>query len=110
MKLWLDDERDPSSPTIQEKFGADGDEVWVKTAEMAIYYLSQNNVKSISLDHDLGEESAGTGMDVARYIEEQAYFGILPKLKWNIHSQNTVGKKNMILALKNAEKFWNVIN
>lgn len=106
MRIWLDDERDPNSPTIQKHFGANGDEVWVKTAEMAIYYLSQNNVKSISLDHDLGDDSAGTGMDVAKYIEEKAFFKTLPKLTWSVHSQNTVGKKNMLAALKNADRYW----
>lgn len=107
MKLWLDDERDPNSPIIQKQFGATGDEIWVKTAKMAIYYLAQKTTKWISLDHDLGDDSAGTGMDVAKFIEEQAFFGTLPKLNWHIHSQNTVGKKNMIAALQNADKFWN---
>jgi len=32
MKLWLDDERDPRDPKIQELFGAEGNETWAKTA------------------------------------------------------------------------------
>ena len=59
IKLWLDDERDPKNPIIQNLFGAEGDEVWVKTAYAAIQYLRQGNVESISLDHDLGLPSAG---------------------------------------------------
>jgi len=106
VKLWLDDERDPSSPMIQARFGADGDEIWVKTALVAIQYLQQGNVVSISLDHDLGPASAGTGMDVAKWIEEQAFRGTLPKLDWSVHSMNPVGAKNMKKALKKANEFW----
>lgn len=36
MKVWLDDERDPQDPSIQEDFGARPDMIWVKTAEEAI--------------------------------------------------------------------------
>lgn len=106
MKLWLDDERDPKSPKIQSEFGSQGDEIWVKTASEAISYLSQNRVDSISLDHDLGHESAGTGMDVAKYIEEQAFHGKLKPLICFVHSKNPVGSKNMELAIINAQKFW----
>lgn len=106
MNLWLDDERDPICPKIQQYFGAIGDEVWVKTAATAIHYLSQNDVASISLDHDLGDPSAGTGADVANYIERQAYEGKLKPLIWRVHSKNAVGTKRMIQALKNADKFW----
>ena len=55
MRLWLDDERDPHDPIVQAKFGATGDEIWVKTAEEAVGYiiLNKDRIKSISLDHDL---------------------------------------------------------
>lgn len=107
MKLWLDDERDPREPFIQSEFGADGDEVWVKTAGMAIHYLKQGGVESISLDHDLGPASAGTGLDVAKWIEEQAFHGQLPRLIWSVHSLNVVGSKNIMQAMLRAEEFWN---
>lgn len=106
MKLWLDDERDPRSDLIQSDFGAEGDEIWAKTAHVAINYLKQGNVTSISLDHDLGPVSAGTGMDVAKWIEEQAFHGLLPQLSWSIHSLNSVGRKNMERAMRNADRFW----
>ena len=105
MKLWLDDERNPKDPKIQSEFGAYGDEVWVKDAHTAIRYLRQGNVTDISLDHDLGS-GAGDGMDVAKWIEEQAYHGLLPRLNWFIHSMNTVSRKNMSQAMMNAEKYW----
>ena len=106
MRLWLDDERDPRDPKIQSGFGAEGDEIWAKTASVAINYLKQGRVEFISLDHDLGPASAGTGMDVANWIEENAFHGTLERLVWAVHSKNTVGAKGMTQALTNADKFW----
>ena len=105
-KLWLDDERDPKSKQIQMQFGAEGDEIWAKSANVAINHLKKGNITSISLDHDLGP-NAGTGLDVAVWIEEQAYLGKLPKLTWFVHSMNPVGSKNITVAMNNAEKYWN---
>jgi len=102
--IWLDDERDPQSNIGRQK-GATGNEVWIKTSHEAINLLESGNVISISLDHDLGE-GAGTGYDVAKWIEEQAYHGNLPRLQWQLHSDNTVGIKNMKAALEQADKFW----
>lgn len=107
MKLWLDDERDPTHPVIQSEFGAKGDEVWAKTVSEAINYLKQGLVTSVSLDHDLGPMGEGSGMDVANWIEEQAFHGKLPKLSWAVHSMNYVGARYMEKALINADKFWN---
>lgn len=106
MKLWLDDERDPQNPFIQSEFGAMGDEFWVKTAAQAIRYLAQGTVESISLDHDLGP-GAGSGQEVANWIEEQAFRGTLPRLVWAVHSMNIVGAKTMTRALLNADHSWN---
>ena len=105
IKLWLDDERDPRSAYIQSEFGANGDEIWVKTSDVAIQYLKHGNVESISLDHDLGP-SSGTGLDVANWIEEQAFHGLIPRLTWYVHSMNTCGKKNILKAMEKADEFW----
>ena len=104
-KIWLDDERDPRQPQIQSLFGADGDEFWVKTADQAIHYLRQGGVTFISLDHDLGPD-AGSGMEVANWIEQQAFHGTLERIHWSVHSMNSVGAKNMTKALSNADRFW----
>lgn len=104
MKLWLDDERDPKSNKIQSLFGADGDEIWVKTIEQAIYYLKQGIVESISLDHDLGYQK--TGLDLANWIEENAFNGNLERLIWSVHSRNPVGAKKITQALRNADSYW----
>jgi len=81
-------------------------DVHVRTADEAIELLRSGRVIEISLDHDLGEEVNGTGYDVALWIEEHAFYGDLPKLKWHIHSQNNVGAERMLTALQNADRFW----
>jgi hypothetical protein len=109
LDVWLDDERDPRDQYIQQHFGAKGNEVWVRTAQEAIKLLSTGNVISISLDHDLGPGSgpgSGDGMEVAKWIEENAFLGTLPALQWSIHSQNPVGRDNMLMAMKNADRYW----
>lgn len=108
MKLWLDDERDPKNNIIKSMFGSNGDEVWCKTSQEAIDLLKSGNITSISLDHDLGPAIAGTGLDVAKWIEEKAYHKEILKLIWKIHSMNPIGRSNMENALKNADRFWSV--
>jgi len=66
ISLWLDDERDPTNPDIQNGFGSLGNEIWVKTAPEAIDILSGGNVTSVSLDHDLGEPEAEKGSNLPR--------------------------------------------
>ncbi len=98
IRLWVDDVR-PAPPEYN---------MIVDNALDAIIFLSSGGVVEISLDHDLGDDiSAGTGYLVAKYIEEQAYTGKLPRLTWHIHSDNAVGRRNIEMALKNADRFWN---
>ena len=87
IKLWLDDERDPSDPKIKELFGSSGDEVWVKKVEEAIVFLEKREVSSISFDNDLGDGNK-EGRHLASWIEEQAYFNAIPPMNWRIHSKN----------------------
>jgi hypothetical protein len=108
IKIWLDDERDPADNYIQENFGSSSDMIWVKTAHAAINRLKDNNVSFISLDHDLGPPNCGTGLDVAKWIEEQAFNGKLNALAWAVHSMNVIGSKNITRAMQNADKFWHL--
>jgi hypothetical protein len=96
MKLWLDDLRPaPDGWT------------WVTTAPAAIERLGAGGVLEVSLDHDLGEDpAAGSGYDVAMFIEEAAFHGRLGRVAWAIHSANPVGRQRMTRALENAERWW----
>lgn len=107
MRVWLDDERDPTNPEIQARFGAHGDEVWVTTVEAAILTLEVGNVESISLDNDLGEGCA-EGHKVAEWIEEQAFHGRIPPLDVFVHSANPVRAQDMRAAIVNARRFWHL--
>ena len=78
----------------------------VFTAEQAIIFLKAFDVSHISLDHDLGPIEAGTGYDVACYIEtEHAIHGKFANLKWRIHSSNPVGRQRMAAALRKLESY-----
>jgi hypothetical protein len=103
--LWLDDQRDPKSPENQQRYRAKGTEIWVKTVEEAIEYLMKGNVRSISFDNDLGE-GLKEGRHLAAWIEEEAYFKRIPKLMWSIHSENPEGRNQIMVAMSNADRFW----
>lgn len=98
MRLWLDDER-PTPP------GWHG----VATAESAIALLAAGAVVEVSLDHDLGAAAAGTGYDVATWIESAAHAGRLGRLVWHVHSANPVGRQRMIAALQSADRAWSAL-
>jgi hypothetical protein len=106
IKLWLDDERDPSNPTIKDLFGSNGDEIWVKTVADAKDYISNHDVVSISFDHDLGTEL--TGYDLAKWIEEKAFHKQIKPIELRIHSMNTIGNKNIQIAIDNCNKYWEI--
>jgi len=99
VRIWLDDER----PMPEEGF-----DTHVKTAQEAIALLKTGKVEFISLDHDLGPPEAGTGYDVAAWMEEQAFNCNLEQVGWNVHSANPVGVKKMEAALNNANKWWSL--
>lgn len=116
IRLWLDDVR--QMPT--------GYTHWAKTASEAINLIKAADVEHISFDHDLGGDTdnpipplakpptpkseAGadglTGYDVAKFIEEGAHNGTLPKMTWDIHSANPSGTKMIKLAMESADRFW----
>lgn len=97
MRIWLDDVRLPP----------DGYSIHVGTAHGAIGILRTGMVTFISFDHDLGPDENGTGYDVAKWIEENAYSGLLRSIEWEIHSANPIGRNNIEKAMLNAKKFWN---
>ena len=110
IRLWLDDNRDPKDPKIQELFGSRGNEVWVKTMDEAVNYIERGNVSFISFDHDLDNEGDSpiekTGYHLACWIEERAFNGTLDPIGWNVHSRNPVGSNDIVAAMNKADEFW----
>jgi len=105
VRLWLDDERDPSDPYIQQMFGARGDEIWANTVDEALNYILNENVVYISFDHDLGDDPKN-GYDLAKWIEEKAFHGEIGRIEWRVHSQNPSGGSNIAKSMEAAERFW----
>lgn len=102
MRVYLDDLR----PT---PYGFD---VRVHSYAETVAILSTGQVTHISLDHDLDAEgelemsAVGTGYDVARWIEEHAFEGSLPRLTWAVHSMNPSGAARIRAAMESADRIW----
>jgi hypothetical protein len=105
MRVWLDDERNPSDPKIIEGFGSAPDMVWVYTVEEAIALLETGEVTWISLDNDLGY-GLTEGYKVALWLEERAYMGEIKPLIVKAHTQNPVRRNEMRIAIRNMNKYW----
>ena len=94
MKVYLDDLR--PAP-----------EGWHRTLwpDEVIALLESGGVTHLSLDHDLGDDTRGTGYDVVRWIEEAVVTRNFVPPEIAIHSANPVGRERMargILALQKA--------
>ena len=72
----------------------------VETAEEAISALKTGNVTQISLDHDLGDDEAGTGYDVLLWIEREVFLNGLTPPEIKIHTANISARKKMELGLQ----------
>jgi len=105
IRIWLDDIR-----PMPEGFTH-----WCKTAPEAVSLLStmidwkvikNAKVDHISFDHDLGQPEPYNGNYVARFIEQMAHDGELPRLTWEIHSGNPVGRSNIKATMESANLFW----
>jgi hypothetical protein len=96
MRLWLDDERPAPSGWIH-----------AKTAAGAQRLLETGRVVELSLDHDLGPLSAGTGYDVVCWLEEQcARQDFIPPEIISVHSANPVGAQRMHQAIESIRRVW----
>lgn len=84
MFLYVDDIRNPISNSWNV----------ARSYREAITLITNNEIKFLSLDHDLGEKK--TGYDIAKFIVEH---GIKIR-QINIHSANPVGRDNIKQLIK----------
>lgn len=93
MKVYLDDER--TTPIG-----------WVRAywPEEVIELLKTGKVTDLSLDHDLGNDSIGTGYDVILWIEEAVYTNNFIPPIIVIHSSNLSARIKMDLGISNIYK------
>lgn len=91
-KLFLDDLR-----TAPEDF------VQVYSYEEFRVYIEENGVPEfISFDHDLGEGKSG--FDCAKFLVDYCLDKNIHNISFTVHSQNPVGKENIISLLSNFNK------
>lgn len=100
MNFFIDDERDPVNPTdvVLRNMG--------QVVQLVEEMKSQNKkISSISFDHDLGFNEP-TGYDIAKYLVKQDIDHNIFSydFKYNVHSQNPVGKKSIEQYFKNYFK------
>lgn len=95
IKIWLDDERNPP------------DNTWLHTKHVyqAWHFIKNGIVNEISFDHDLGEREV-TGNSLAKRIEEYLFLNELPRIIWHVHSQNPVGRQNIISTMQSCDRMW----
>lgn len=97
MKIWLDDVRKPPKGWV-----------WCKWPQEVIQTLQSNPglIEEVSLDHDLGDDSHGTGYDVITWIENRIFDdeSFIPPKKIKIHSANTAARKRMKAGLESCAK------
>ena len=99
MKIYLDDVRPAPDGWILARWPSE-----------VIDYIKTGKVTHVSLDHDLGDDSKGTGYDVLTYLEGQAraYDGPLPTIF--IHTANPVARARMFQAVNSIDLFLQTLD
>ncbi len=104
MRLWLDD--DLMNPDTPDRHAPLDYELGCARSQEAINFVKMGIITHVSFDHDLGEPNNGNGYDLAKVIEEGAFRNEIHRMTWDIHSANPAGRKNIVAAMKAAERFW----
>jgi hypothetical protein len=95
LRIWLDDTRKAPRGWL-----------WVKSYSVCklLIVVFRDCITDISFDHDLGTEKDGN--DIALLIERMAYEKKLKPLRWEVHSANPVGGREIEATMRSAERFW----
>ena len=93
LRVFLDDER-------QTPAGWTG----VYWPDEAIALLETGSVVEISLDHDLGDDSRGTGNDVVLWIEQAVALRGFKPPKMRVHSANSSAREKMEAGIASIER------
>lgn len=92
VKVFLDDERLAPHGWVQ-----------VRWPDEAIALLKTGSVDEISLDHDLGDDSHGTGYDVIVWIEEAVALTEFNPPRITVHSANPSAAERMKAGVTSIE-------
>lgn len=97
MKIFLDDERSEPKGWIR---------CYWPNEVIELFELHQFLITHISLDHDLGDDTKGTGYTFLQYLEKQVYENphmYVPTII--VHSMNSSGAEKMRAALTSIKRF-----
>ena len=95
MKVYLDDIRE--APKGWKR---------VYWPQEAIALLMTGSVTDISLDHDLGNDSKGTGYDVITWMERAVVErGLIPPAI-KVHSANIAARQRMDAGIRNIQNLY----
>jgi hypothetical protein len=97
-KLYLDDIRIPKT------------EGWdiVRNYDEFVFWVRLHGIPDeVSFDHDLGEDTEKTGLNVAKWLGQYCIEKNTLFPKWNVHSANPVGKANIEAYINNVIKHQN---
>lgn len=112
--LFLDDIRYPeTSQTLIDKdhdlYKDDGKWVIVRTYNEFCDFITEYGVPGyVSFDHDLADYENGeekTGYDCSKWLIDYCLDNDLDIPRYQVHSANTVGKKNITCYIENAKKY-----
>lgn len=105
--LWIDDVAMPKHWWVMTDDERQQDQwTWVKTYEQAILELGTGKYQHVSLDFSLNEtDYRHCGLDVVKWILQEAEAGRLPRLSWAIHSIHPRADE-MRPFLKAADQSW----
>lgn len=114
MNVFLDDIRTPkmshnSTKGLGVKYSNSDKWVIIRDYFSFIKFIDKNikKIKLISFDHDIASYKEGkeyTGKDAANYLIEVCLDNNIKMPCWYVHSDNTVGAKNIDTILKNYVK------
>lgn len=93
MKVFLDDERRTPPGWTRAHW-----------PEEVIALLELGEVTELSLDHDLGDDTRGTGYDVFRWIEEAVATREFVPPRIVVHSANPAARERMMLGIASIER------
>jgi hypothetical protein len=93
VKVYLDDQR-PTPPGW----------VGVRWPDEAIRLLSTGEVTDLSLDHDLGDDTRGTGYTVILWLEEAVAVGGFMPPAITVHTANASARQKMLLGVQSIQR------
>lgn len=92
-KLWIDDERDPPDNTWSVARSSCEASAYIGSPDMKPGFAPDWFPEHISFDHDLG--GSDTVMLFLKWFELH-YPNAIKHFEWNVHSENPVGRANII--------------